>query len=344
VGGLGTFVGVRSCADMNSGCHALPLGADHNSPTLGGFDAPTMRGILDRWLQFSLGITNAEETLQWVKTSHPLNVGLPIQVNTFPTELPWNPADGFEEEVTLAAAFAVFQPVYGKGALDIIQMAEEASTGHSGALGRQVTLNSATAVGPELPATQGVIAALETADARGQVNLRAHGTRRTGTNFIWITLSYRSDGTYKNDNDSFSFTRAQLVAEAAAGDAVLTFTGALPQNYGDETFRQPLLSVTTTNDNDLGNPALPFNTTTLTLRGIDVREGASIVLDGQVVPGTLTCLGGSYTPYCSSEQIRIQLDSRPPDGLRLLQVQNPKGPLSVELPICFSTLGFGSCV
>lgn len=48
-GGLGTF-GVRTCADMDSGCHALPLGADHNSSTLGGFDAPTMRGLLDRTL------------------------------------------------------------------------------------------------------------------------------------------------------------------------------------------------------------------------------------------------------------------------------------------------------
>jgi YVTN family beta-propeller protein len=346
VGGLGTFVGVRSCADMNSGCHALPLGADHNSTTLGGFDAPTMRGILDRWLQFSLGITNAEETLEWVKTSHPINVGLPNPVNTFPSELPWDPAEGFQEEVTLAAAFAVFQPVYGKGALDIIQMAEEASTGHSGALGRQVTLNSATAVAPELAQTQAVIAALEAADARGQVNLRAHGTRRMGgAGLLWIVLSYRSDGTYKNDDDSLSFTRAQLVAEAAAGDAVLTFTGALPQSYGDETYRQPLLSVQSTADSGLGNPALPVLPAgnPMNLRGIDVRQGARIVLDGQVVAGTLTCVGGSYTPYCSSGQVRIQLASVPANGLHLLQLQNPGGPLSVEFPICASTQGFGPC-
>src|SRR5690606_14066451 len=35
---LGDLVGVDTCADMNSGCHALPLQADTNSSTLGGFD------------------------------------------------------------------------------------------------------------------------------------------------------------------------------------------------------------------------------------------------------------------------------------------------------------------
>jgi YVTN family beta-propeller protein len=345
VGGLGTLVGVRTCADMNSGCHALPLGADTNSTTLGGFDAPTMRGILDRWLQFSLGITNAEETLEWVKTAHPLNVGLPINVNTFPTELPFDPAEGFEEEVTLAAAFAVFQPVYGKGALDIIQMAEEASTGFSGALGRQVTLNGATAIPPELSDSEAVLDALEMADAKGQVNLRAVGTRRVNGNFIWQVLSYRADGTYKNASNSVSLTRAQLVAEAAAGDAVLTFTGALPRNYGAETHRQPLLGVTTTSDGPTGNPDLPVLPADdpMTLQGIDVRSDAVLVLDGGVVDGSIACVAGSFTPYCDSEIVQIDLSVIPAEGLHLLQVQNPNGPLSVEMPICVDSTGVNAC-
>ncbi|HEY8494703.1 MAG TPA: beta-propeller fold lactonase family protein, partial [Myxococcota bacterium] len=61
----GDLLGVTTCADMNSGCHALPLGADTNSSTLAGFDAPTMRGMTDRFLHFSLGITTAEETLEF---------------------------------------------------------------------------------------------------------------------------------------------------------------------------------------------------------------------------------------------------------------------------------------
>ncbi|MBM4382762.1 MAG: beta-propeller fold lactonase family protein [Deltaproteobacteria bacterium] len=49
----------RSCGDNDGGCHALPLGTATNSATLDGFDAPTMRGMTDRTLQFSLGVTNA---------------------------------------------------------------------------------------------------------------------------------------------------------------------------------------------------------------------------------------------------------------------------------------------
>ncbi|NNL64685.1 MAG: hypothetical protein HKP30_00440 [Myxococcales bacterium] len=346
VGGLGTFVQVRTCADMNSGCHALPLGADHNSSTLGGFDAPTMRGILDRWLQFSLGITNAEETLEWVKTAHPLNIGIPFPLSTFPTELPYDPAEGFEEDVTLAAAFAVFQPVYGKGGLDIIQMAEEASTGFSGALGRQVTLNANTASLPELTETEAVLDALEAADLAGQVNLRAVGSRNVNGTFLWQIFSFRSDGTYKNASNAISLTRAELITEAAAGFAVLTFTGALPQNYGVSTHRQPLLGVTTTADGNTGNPDLPHlpADNPMTLQGIDVRSDAVIIVDGDVVSGSISCTGGSFTPYCDSEVISLTLSVVPPEGLHLLQVQNPNGPLSVEMPICVDNTGVGACL
>ena len=58
---------------MDSGCHALPLTADTNSTSLGGFDVPTMRGMTDRWLQFSIGITNAEEALEGAKVPGTIN-------------------------------------------------------------------------------------------------------------------------------------------------------------------------------------------------------------------------------------------------------------------------------
>ena len=50
----------------------------------------------------------------------------------------------------------------------------------------------------------------------------------------------------------------------------------------------------------------------------------------------MACIsGGSFTPFCDSDTIRITLNSTPtPDGLHLLQIQNEKGPLSTELPIC----------
>src|SRR4029453_17206 len=52
-----------TCADNTAGCHALPLGVVTNSSTLAGFDAPTMRGLTDRFVQFSLAPTAPLDTL-----------------------------------------------------------------------------------------------------------------------------------------------------------------------------------------------------------------------------------------------------------------------------------------
>jgi hypothetical protein len=63
-GGAVAGAGISTCADANSGCHALPLGTATNSPVVGGFDAPTMRGMTDRFLQFSNGFTSTQEIVQ----------------------------------------------------------------------------------------------------------------------------------------------------------------------------------------------------------------------------------------------------------------------------------------
>lgn len=71
------------------------------------------------------------------------------------------------------------------------------------------------------------------------------------------------------------------------------------------------------------------------LRGIAVHEQAKLFLDGQPVAGVLSCEGGAFTPYCATELVRIELAVVPTiEGLYLLQVQNPAGPLSNELPMC----------
>lgn len=347
-GGLGTAVGVRSCADMNSGCHALPLGADDNSVTLGGFDAPTMRGLLDRTLQFSIGITNAEETLVWARDAQTLVIpGIPIPLNAPPSEIPYDPDEGLEEDVTFAAAFAAFEPVYGQGPLPMLQMFEEADTGFGGALGRQVSLNLATASGGALAGTEDLIAALEASDARGFSNLRAVGVRDAGQGPKSILLSYRAGAdVYRNADESVSLSRAQLVAEAQAGTLELTFTANLPRNHGSDDYRQPLLSVLGTADGPLGNPDIPLlapGPATMDLTAIDMRGDAQIVLDGLPASGTLQCTGGSFAPYCDSGEVQISVDSIPDEGLHLLQVQNPQGPLSNELPVCVTTGGFGVC-
>jgi hypothetical protein len=334
---LGDAVGVTSCADMNSGCHALPLGTDDNSVTLGGFDVPTMRGMTDRWLQFSLGITNAEEMLVFARSAGTVNLpGVPFPLNFDGSPLPWDPAVGFREDVTFAAAFLIFDPVYGSGPLDMFQMFEEASTGQAGALGRQVTLSTATTSGGALAATEATLDQLEAADGLDLVNVQGTG-RRYG---LPVKVSYQAPS---NDYlvGNVMLPRAQLLAEAQAGNLLLTLTAFLPANFGSDQYQQPLLAPNSNADDATfvsWNPDLPIlpGDNPVNLRGFDVRGDALIYVDGQRVAGTITCQnGGTFNPFCTSERIRLTLAQIPAgDGPHLLQLQNPKGPLSNELLIC----------
>ena len=68
-GGIGGAVGFApvTCADNEGGCHSLSLTNDHNSRTVGGFDAPTMRGIWDRTILFSNGNVSSEEWMRFAQ-------------------------------------------------------------------------------------------------------------------------------------------------------------------------------------------------------------------------------------------------------------------------------------
>jgi YVTN family beta-propeller protein len=65
-GGIGETLGFApiTCADNSGGCHALPLTASTNSLTVGGFEAPSMRGMWDRFLIFSNGNVSSQEWLE----------------------------------------------------------------------------------------------------------------------------------------------------------------------------------------------------------------------------------------------------------------------------------------
>jgi hypothetical protein len=131
---------------------------------VGGFEAPTMRGITDRYLQFSAGVSNVRD-------------GLELAAATGATDAPWSPEVGYDEFTVWAAAFGsaavpgAFRQAYNTGPFDIFQMIEEMSNGQSGALGRQVTLNLRSTTGSNLAETQSLLAALESADLAGLVNL-----------------------------------------------------------------------------------------------------------------------------------------------------------------------------
>ena len=326
VGGVGGTM--RTCADANGGCHALPLGVSNNSPTLQGFDAPTLRGLTDRVLQFSLGPTNAAPILAVANVGGSFNG---FTTDPLEPEIAWDPSIGFREVTTFGAAFLAFQTVYGMRPPDIWQMFEEASTGHSGALGRGLTLNTTTA--PQ-PGTAALLAALEAADTRGVVNLQGTILRSGVAN----TISYGA-GVYGITNAP-SLTTAQLLTETQAGTSLVTLTAQLRVNAA--TSRQPLLATTGTIGNGIiGDPPLPqlasghppFDVT-----GTDVSSTASVLLDGQPVGATLGCSAGISNGFCNAGVVSIDLAARAsPDGLHLLQLQNPSGLLSNELPICVAS-------
>jgi YVTN family beta-propeller protein len=324
-----------TCADSTAGCHALPLGAATNSFTLQGFDAPTMRGLTDRFVQFSLAPTGSVPILN---TANGGLSGIAV-----PLELPirWSTAEGMQEISTFGAAFLVFESVYATRPLNLFQSFEEASTQFPGAAGRQVTLNARTTAGGLLAESEAILAALEEADLDGMVNLRGVGLRDNGAGLIATTLSFRSDGTYKDQANALSRTRSQLIEEAQAGGLVMTFTAALRSGYGVDG--QPLLTPPTSGGcTNCGDPAIPSIASTtadppaFNVTAAKLTADASVVWDGAGVAGaTLTCASGGTFPSCTGGQVAVNLPSpRPANGMHLLQVRNGDGPLSNELPVC----------
>jgi hypothetical protein len=322
---------------MDSGCHALPLLTSTNGPVLQGFDAPTLRGLNDRFVQFSIGIDSAEEAMVAAITGGPLPF-LGITLTSPPSPRPWDPEQGFEEEVSFATSFAAFTGIYNTTPLDIFEMLQELGTGFSGSAGRQVTLSQETAASA---GTATLLDALEAAHQRGVVKLQGEG----------LDLPQRLPVVYRYDPAASpaapyvrgtgpARTRAELLNAAAQGSLVLTLTATLPTGYGRDDTPQPLLAPDVNTSNVIGNPGLPRVPTDnpFPLRGQRIRQGATLFVDGQPAAGSIECIGGTYTPFCSTERVRISLASPPTvAGIHRLQVQNPQGPLSNDMPICRST-------
>jgi DNA-binding beta-propeller fold protein YncE len=332
--------GPETCGDaasgngFTSGCHALPHGAGTASFFVGGFEAPTMRGITDRYLQFSGGVSNVRDGLELASIDPPGPTG-PA------TDVPWSVAVGYDELTVWAVAFGslsqpgAFRSVYNVGPFDIFQMIEEMSLGQSGALGRQLTLNLRSATGGERSATEAVLAVLEAADLNGQVNLRGSGLR----NGVAKSLSFRSDGTYQGGG--VTLTRTQLLDEAAAGTTTLTLV-AYTRAAVDAGTVQPTIWVNAVGGVlDNGRPNLPLftaaNPALITLRGRDIQPGAIPLIDGDPVglDAPVSCASGTL-PNCATTQIRLDLATLPAavdPGLHALQLQNPNGLLTNELPV-----------
>ncbi len=310
-GGIGTFIGITTCADSTAGCHELPLGIATNSQTVGNFDAPTMRGLNDRFVQFSNGITGSEENVQDATS--------------------WTPAQAMDELLVFEASFGLFQLVYGNvTAQNIMQMVEEASTGHSGAVGRQVMLNSTTTAACPACDAETILAALEAADTRGVINLRGRGVSSGGSP---LEVSF-SGGTYRVN--SIAMSRSDLIEDAQFGQVLVALTGQLRSTVTSET-AQPLIAMQDASCAAASgqiDPVLPSGSP-FTLEAKYVAAGDAIFVDGQRLVATVAAAGG--TPGCSDAvaDTHISVDVSElglSTGLHLLQVQNASGLLSDELP------------
>jgi len=319
-----------TCADSNAGCHELPLGTSTNSETLQAFDAPTMRGMTDRFLQFSLGPVHTQELLGFA------NAGFPPQISPLESPIQWDPQQGFREITTFGAAFAVFEPTYGVRPLDIFQMFEEASTGTSGALGRQVTLNSRTTSTALLAETETLLAELEAADQRGVVNLRGSGLRGGQI----VTISYLQ-GTDEYQVGSAKLGRGDLIAEAQLPNPTLlaTLTAQLRSGVSEDS-PQPLIAPVgaqcdTGRPND-PDPLLPPGTS-IEFEGAHVTDGDAVFLNGQDTGLGVSVAGTSSSCSATEGQITTQLLSVSglprTGGTDLLQIRSANGLLSNEMPL-----------
>jgi YVTN family beta-propeller protein len=323
-----------TCADSTSRCHVLPLLSSTNGTNRGlrSRDAPSLRGLTDRHVMLAEGANSSEEMLLFMNDPQGLE---PPFAGARPSEFPYDPALGADERSTFAVGFLAFRPALNVGPVDIFQMLEEVSTGTSGATGRQVTLGAATLSGGAEAATLALLEELEAADARGVVSLEGELAREPrrrapdAVSYLARRLVYLV-GVEETPRD-------ELLAAARAGEITLTLTAQLPSRFAEGVHRQPLIAplpgAGETGDPDL--PVLPGDNP-VTLEGIDVRPGALLLVDGQPTSGAVECVDGAFEPeFCSSQRVSIRLDAPPAaPGLHLLQIQNPQGPLSNELPLC----------
>ena len=363
-----------TCADNPMGCHSLPLTVGTNSNTVGGFDAPSARGMWDRSTLFSNGLFSSQEVLQGAQDcadgiepaekTFDVNIGagtIPVTIsgdpcNTrspeielflfplaqlpFPThETIWNPAVGMTERGSFVATFeGLFALVYGVRGDAIWQYQIELGTGLPGLTGRQITIDPTNANDPQLIeqlelieryAQQGRITAVATA-------YRLPELRWDPASQTWLAAS----GWYAESTEVLRSYVTQF-------DLAITVTADLPPNLSiGGADRQPLLDV----DPDAralektGDPPTlprPFegDVATIRLGAQYVDPGAQVLVDGDL------CEACSFTPVSApatgSNAIDMTIDPGLGHGVHVVQVQNPSGYPSNEMPLCVSNVEFG---
>ena len=363
--GVGQAVGFApiTCADNSGGCHALPLGASTNSVTVGAFDAPTQRGLWDRHVQFSNGSPSSEEVLAASEAcakgnppgDHPvlgafvtgdpcalasaaLTAFLGFELDPFlgaPSGADiYDPAVGFTERGVFLSTFeTIFHLAYGVRGAPMWEFFSEMGVGFSGLYGRQLTTSAADALSAE---TAQALGPLVTAADEGRLalvgaflNLETY--RYSPETGLWL-IEFRPIHAGLP-----SRTSAELLERVVILDETLTVTAHLKEGVTiGGADRQPLLDV----DPDekaieqigtllaIPRPA-PEPSQSFRIGALYTQPEAKLLVNGALCEACTLVLGASPNgPWAD-----VTLVDALPLGTHVIQVLNPDGWISNEMPI-----------
>ena len=273
-------------------CHRMPFWVSTNTPG-SGMDAPTWRGAYDRFLILPQGRLNIIDFDFYRRVAE----------EGIPERKMWKFSWGGRSR---------FDPVWN--------MVLEGSTGFSGSLGRQVTINSSTT---EDNLSKDLLDALELSASEGAVVLQAEGLMIKEGKGRSVILQYDSTakgGSYlETAGQRKAFSRDELYALANANRFVGTFTGRHGEN-ADYDNPQPGIWAQGAIEKQRGAqkfPVLSKQNKTMVVSGRHLKEGASVIVNGRKSEGSVR-LG-------SNERVEIELANLPPEGMHFVQLQNRDG-------------------
>ncbi|MBT3637326.1 MAG: hypothetical protein HN531_10325, partial [Opitutae bacterium] len=273
-------------------CHRMPFWVSTNTPG-SGMEAPTWRGAYDRFLILPQGRLNIIDFDFYRRVAE----------EGIPERKIWKFSWGGRSR---------FDPVW--------DMVLEGSTGFSGSLGRQVTLNSSTT---EDNLSKDLLDALELSASEGAVVLQVEGLIIEEGKGRSVILQYDSTlkgGSYvETTGQRKAFSRDELYVLANANRFVGTFTGRHGKN-ADYDNPQPGIWAQGPIEKQRGAQKFPVLTKqkkTMVVSGRHLKEGASVIVNGRKTRGSVK-LG-------DNERVEIELASLPPEGMHFVQLQNRDG-------------------
>lgn len=283
----------QATPNLCGNCHRMPFLVSTKTPGT-GMDAPTWRGAQDRWLILPQGRLNI------------------IDFDFFRREI----EQGAPERNIWRFSWSDrtrFDPVW--------DMVLEMGTGFSGAFARQVTINRKTA-GDDLVVN--LLSALEASASDGAVILECDGLFLDGALPVVLQFDalHRGGAFVQKNGDRLAFSRKELLALAAEGKFVGTFTArhGAKASLDDP---QPALWTLGPIERQIGRQRFPIlynGLLSMTVSGRHFRDDALLFVNGKRVAGKVKREAG--------EKVVITLESLPPAGFQLLQVQVPEGMFS----------------